>query len=130
MGRPLQRFANGLMFVLFVLAAAVQYNDPNPFLWMTVYGTGALCCALYLIDLLPVLVSSLVAGVCFVGALYLLGQILFGPGTFLDHTGQSVLGLGDEVREMIGLLITAVWTWILTWWSRRPTGASASPRST
>lgn len=126
MRRPLQRIVNGVMFVLFVLAAAVQYNDPHPILWMTVYGAGALCCALYLVDLLPVLLSGLVAGVCFVSALYLLGQILFGPGTFLDGTGQEMLGLGEEAREMLGLLITAVWTWILTWWSRDRTAGTIS----
>lgn len=125
MGRPLQRIANGIMFVLFVLGAAVQYNDPDPVLWMTVYGAGALCCALYLADLLPVLLSGLVAGACFVSALYLLAQILFGPIAFLDSTGQEMLGLMEETREMLGFLITAVWTWILTWWSRNSTAATA-----
>lgn len=121
MGRTLQQVANGIMFALFVTAAVVQYNDPDPVLWMIVYGAGALCCALYFAGALPVLLSGLVAGVCFVSALYLLAQILFGPIGFFDVTGQEMMGLVEETREMFGFLITALWTWILTWWSRDST---------
>lgn len=128
MDSPFDRILNGVMFVLFVLAAAVQYNDPDPVLWMVVYGAGALCCALYLLDMLPVFLSMLVAGVCFVSALYLLGQILFGPVAFFDSTGQEMMGLVEETREMFGFLITAIWTWVLTWWSRDTRTSAASKR--
>jgi hypothetical protein len=36
---------NGLMAALFIFAAAVQYNDPDPWRWMAVYLTAAAACA-------------------------------------------------------------------------------------
>ncbi len=34
--------ANGLMAALFLIAAALQYNDPDPLRWLAVYGLAAL----------------------------------------------------------------------------------------
>lgn len=130
MKRTLTQTLNGLMLVLFATGAVVQYNDPDPVLWMGVYGAGALCCGLFLAGQLPTLLSGGVAGLCLLGALYLLVQILFGPVGFLDPTGQEMMGLVEETREMFGFLITASWTGFLTWRGRRSTRSSASPRET
>ena len=35
------RIASGVAFLLFASALAVQYNDPNPLIWMLVYGSIA-----------------------------------------------------------------------------------------
>jgi hypothetical protein len=35
---------NILFFILFVLSAALQYNDPDPWLWMPIYLYGAVLC--------------------------------------------------------------------------------------
>ncbi len=35
---------NILLVMLFVLSAALQYNDPDPYIWMPVYLYGALLC--------------------------------------------------------------------------------------
>jgi hypothetical protein len=35
---------NLLFAVLFVLSAALQYNDPDPYLWMPIYLLGAFIC--------------------------------------------------------------------------------------
>lgn len=56
-------------------AAAVQYNDPDPALWMAVYGVVALC-----------------------SALYVLGQVLTSVG-FFDPTDQEMLGVTEAGRE-------------------------------
>ena len=37
---------NILFIVLFVLSAALQYNDPDPLIWMPIYLYGALLCYL------------------------------------------------------------------------------------
>lgn len=37
---------NILFIVLFVLSAALQYNDPDPYIWMPIYLYGALLCFL------------------------------------------------------------------------------------
>ncbi|GAA4343628.1 transmembrane 220 family protein [Flaviaesturariibacter amylovorans] len=35
---------NLLFMVLFVVSAALQYNDPDPYLWMPIYLLGAFLC--------------------------------------------------------------------------------------
>lgn len=41
-GRIVWRIANGLMTIFFVMAVGVQFNDPDPYLWVPLYGTAAL----------------------------------------------------------------------------------------
>jgi len=119
MGRTIFQVLNAIMLLLFATAAVVQYNDPDPALWMTVYGIGAVCCALYAVGRLPLLLSRSVAILCLLGALFRLGEILFGPITFIDATGQAMMGLVEETREMLGFLLTATWTGLLTWQEQR-----------
>ncbi len=35
---------NILFCILFIVSAALQYNDPDPYLWMPIYLFGALIC--------------------------------------------------------------------------------------
>lgn len=35
---------NGIFFLLFVLFAALQYNDPDPYLWVPIYLWAAYLC--------------------------------------------------------------------------------------
>lgn len=37
---------NLIFCVLFVLFAGLQYNDPDPYVWMPIYLYGAVCCLL------------------------------------------------------------------------------------
>lgn len=118
---------NGLLLVLFGWAAAVQYNDPEPILWTTIYGAGALCCALYMVGQLPRWLALLVSGACLVGALYLLVRVV-GPIGFFDPTGQEMMGLQEETREMFGLLTIALWTGVLAWRVHRSASTTPSIR--
>lgn len=127
MGRIVIHTVNGFMLVLFVLAAVVQYNDPDPLLWIAIYGAGTLCCVLFLMGRLPITLSLPVSALCFAGALYLLARILFGPGVFFDEAGREMMGIMEPARELLGFLITALWTGFLTWWMYRiPEAPSAS----
>ncbi len=40
----LMKTINLLFIVVFVLSAALQYNDPDPYLWMPIYLYGAFLC--------------------------------------------------------------------------------------
>ncbi len=122
MGRIALYIANGLMFILFVWAAVVQYNDPDPVLWMAIYGAAALCCALYVAGRLPMRLAAALSGLYVLGAVYLMLRVL-GPGSFFDDTGREMMGLMEESREMLGLWIMAVWTGFLAWRVHRQTAA-------
>lgn len=119
MGRTILQALNVLMLVLFGTAAVVQYNDPDPVLWIVVYGAGALCCLLYAANRLPVLLSSTVALICLLGTVYRLIEIFFGPIAFFDETGREMMGLVEETREMFGFLLTGAWVGVLSWLERR-----------
>jgi purine-cytosine permease-like protein len=104
----MNRVLNGLMMLLFASAAVVQYDDPDPVLWMAIYGSAALCTAFFLGGRLPFWVPTLLSAVYVVGALYLLARVFGGIG-FLDPTGQEMIGVTESGREMLGLLFTAGW---------------------
>lgn len=37
---------NIIWCILFIIFAGLQYNDPDPYVWMPIYLYGAACCAL------------------------------------------------------------------------------------
>jgi hypothetical protein len=103
----------GFMGVLFVYATVVQYNDPDPVLWMATYGVAAACC-LFEAAGRP-LPTPLIGTMTAVTAAWSIGlaTIVFGGGEvrqmFPDEekTGMVIVDT-EEGREMGGLAIVAV----------------------
>lgn len=104
---------------VFVLFAAVQYNDPDPLLWILIYGAVALV-ALAKIYLPQVDFSKLILTFLVLYALY---AILYIPSflEFLDHSDKANL-VGkmkaekpwiEGTRELGGLLIACGALWYL-----------------
>lgn len=112
---PPMRLASGVMAVVLGIMALLQYNDPEPILWMTIYGVVALCSALYGAGYRPTVFTHVLAAICVLGVLYLTGQILI-YGSFLDETGREMMGLTETAREALGLSIAAGWTVVLATW--------------
>ncbi len=94
----------GILFtILFVLSAAVQYNDPDAMLWIVIYGVPVLLSLLFLLDKLNAFVAL------FFGTLALIGFIYLYPSDFQGFD----LNDGDIVtvelgREAFGLLIVSL----------------------
>jgi len=98
-----------VMCGLFLLSAAVQYNDPDPLRWMLAYGIAALLSALAARDRYWPRFTLLTCAMYGAFALYDL------PAVFASHlsayTSFKMRSPDDEVaRECIGLLISALWT--------------------
>jgi hypothetical protein len=103
---------NLLMLLMFVFSVVVQYNDPDPLIWMAIYALAALAC---LQELLWKDNSLVVPAV--LGAIALIWAISLLPGVFgkvrigelfaqFEMKGDLMV---EVAREAGGLLIIAVW---------------------
>ena len=103
------KFLDLFLALLFAVGAVVQYNDPDPLLWMLLYGSVALVAALAFFGrhLLPV--TLLVALACAIG----LGWSAPGFIEYMTgHTDENLMqGMSaerpyiEETREFLGMLI-------------------------
>ncbi len=110
----IMRAAAAVMGLLFLLAVAVQYNDPDPLQWMAIYGAAALACLLAvrgrLPRWLPAVVGVIALGWAAALAPRVVGQV--APGDLFREAGMATLAI-EEAREMLGLLIVAGWMLVL-----------------
>jgi hypothetical protein len=108
------KVANVIMALLFAFSLIVQYNDPDPIRWMLVYGGAALACVLAVVGRLPRWLPALVglAAVIWI-AIWLprvLGQV--GVTEMFREVGMATMEI-EEGREVIGLLLVAIWMLVL-----------------
>lgn len=105
--------ANAIMLLLFVFAAVVQVNDPDPHLWIGIYTTAAVVCALELrrrtAGWAPLALSLL--ALAWAGSLYA-GARDVPIGALFAEWEMRDLRI-EEAREMYGLTIVAVWMLIV-----------------
>jgi hypothetical protein len=106
---------NIVFAVLFVLFAALQYNDPDPFLWMPIYLYPAALCALAVRDKYypPAVLSGII-----VFSAYAIYKV-FDQNGLLDwltvHHAENIAGTMkatkpwiEESREFFGLAIIVI----------------------
>jgi hypothetical protein len=116
---------NWLFIVLFVFSAALQYNDPDPYVWMPLYLYGAFLCyqatrkkynpALYLIGIV-IYVSY---------AAYLFFDKTGVLNWTQEHNAESIVQSMhaekpwiEETREFFGLIILIATLLINSIWLR------------
>lgn len=103
---------NAFFVTIFTISAVIQYNDPDPLLWIGIYGYGALVCLLAILgkDNKVLHYAGILIFIAY--ALYL----LFIPEGVLSwitqHDAENITGsMSDEkpwieaTREFFGLLI-------------------------
>jgi hypothetical protein len=112
--------ANAFMLLAFVFSAAVQVNDPDPVGWMAVYGAAAVVCALELKRRVRPLFPALLAATALTWSATIaprvLGKVRFGE-MFAEFEMRNA-GV-EESREMYGLLIVALWMFVIVVAARR-----------
>ena len=106
------RIVSVVMFLTFALAAFVQWNDPDPLLWIALYLLAALfslAAAAGRFWLWPSVAAL---------ALYAAGVLLLLPA-LADARGSAVTSWkmrdasDEEAREALGLAICAAWMVVL-----------------
>ncbi|GJM28316.1 MAG: hypothetical protein DHS20C17_09510 [Cyclobacteriaceae bacterium] len=94
-----------IWMLLFVVFAIYQSNDPDPIIWISIYGAAALLSLLVLMNKVarPVLYVAMF--------LFLIGAWLLWPesfeGLFLLEDGSYTPSI-EEARESLGLFIGAL----------------------
>lgn len=109
------RIANGLVALLFVLAVAVQYNDPDPLLWITIYFFSLAACVAWETGWLHPLAALPLAAVGAAWGVYSgLNTTLTVPLGEALMDWKMTAGGAEELRETLGLGIVALWMAALT----------------
>ncbi len=92
-----------LFTLLFLVSGGLQYNDPDPILWIAIWGMAAILSILFFFDKISSPVLFIVGAVCFVVFLVLFPSNFQGFG--LDDGDIKDVELA---REAVGLLIIAL----------------------
>lgn len=100
--------------ILFILFSVVQYNDPDPLVWIGIYGY------IVIIAILVYLKKTVKWAILLVMPLYLIGCIYLWPDTYegVNMSMGHKPGI-EEARESLGLLISFVSLGILLWIERK-----------
>ena len=92
------RWINRVWLLLLAAACVVQFNDPDPWVWVAIYGIGLMTSVLYELDRLTS--RSLRWGLGFAavaliaaGSWRLLGLMTQGAPILLSEPGNEALGL-------------------------------------
>ncbi|GFT33182.1 transmembrane protein 220 [Nephila pilipes] len=96
------------------MASGVQFNDPDPFLWVPLYGTAAILTAS--ITIRPNLSENKIwRWAYWIHAIYCLGMFVYVlialvvVATNPQADGSLNPLTYEEGREMAGIMITAIW---------------------
>jgi len=108
------------MFVLLLLCVVVQWNDPDGWIWMLIYGYGTVVTAFAIAKR-----YTFAAVIGFAG--YLAAALYWMPKEMVEHPSNILLDMRmhekgvEEVREDIGLFLCAIWMLVLSvaWWRGR-----------
>ena len=105
------KICNIVFAVAFLLATAVQYNDPDPYIWMPAYLTAFACCVAFARGRLRAWVAYGVAGVALLWSLTLVPTVITHPPPLADVFGDVKMyapGV-EEAREAGGLWLIGAW---------------------
>ncbi|KYP15550.1 transmembrane 220 family protein [Flavihumibacter sp. CACIAM 22H1] len=118
------KWFNYIFMVLFILSAALQYNDPDPYIWIPLYLLGAWICWMAIQKKFPPLVY-LLSTIIYVG--YALFLVLAPEGVLSwirDHEAESLVQSMkatkpwiEQSREFGGLMILLLAVGV-NWWTR------------
>ncbi|MRI00303.1 hypothetical protein GH721_07105 [Kriegella sp. EG-1] len=103
-----------LYVILSIVSAVLQYNDPDPLLWIIIYAISALVSFGVALNK----VSYLLPLIC--GVLGVLGAAYVYPETFEGfEIGKGNIKNIEEGREAFGLLIMSAAMFFFAWYRKR-----------
>ena len=117
--------------ILFVISAVLQYNDPDPWLWMPIYLYGAaLCWLAYRGKYYP---AACLAGIgaYLIYALYKFFEHDGALSWITEHHAENIAGTMkattpwiEDAREFFGLIILAAVLFVNYRYAKKRTGST------
>jgi hypothetical protein len=105
---------NLVFSLLFLFAAVVQYNDPDPLPWLLIYGFSAILCGLYVWKPVFTILPAITGIVSLIWMIFLLVILLNAPSPIIwaDVFGEAAMKTEsvELTREILGLFF--VWAWM------------------
>jgi hypothetical protein len=125
------KVVNLLLAVMFVIFAFLQINDPDPAIWILIYGAMAVICVLAAFRIYP---KKIMIGLLVVYVLY---SIVFLPGVgewlnqdnkekLFDNVAKMEHIWIEESREFLGLMICVIILIIQLIMARKPARTSSN----
>ena len=115
------RAAAAAMCALFVLSLAVQYNDPDPYLWMPIYGLAAVLAGMGAAGRLP-LRANVAALLLYLALFTLWAPSLLGARREAFESWHMQAPEDEEPREAGGLALCALWSAVQIGVARKSSG--------
>ncbi|MCC5943144.1 MAG: transmembrane 220 family protein [Balneolaceae bacterium] len=107
------RYINYFFTVLFIFSAVVQYNDPDPIRWITIYMAAALFCILFSLQRLTWKPAAILSAVALFWAIFTIPELsVSGFRHMLSDVHMMEQGT-EAAREFLGLLIVTGWIGVL-----------------
>jgi MFS superfamily sulfate permease-like transporter len=125
------KIANLLLAVMFIMFAFVQINDPDPVVWILIYGSMAVMCILAAFRIYPRIILAILL-VAFIGYSFLFFDGLMewfaqdDKSVLFDDVMKMQYPYIEESREFLGLMICIIVLVIHLLLSRKVRPASAS----
>ena len=111
--------ANVIMLLMFLFSAAVQFNDPDPLVWISIYSAAAVVCGLEIRRRAPAWAAVALALIALAWAGTLCSRAHGVPlGSLVAEWEMRDVRV-EEAREMYGLTIVAVWMIVIASVGRR-----------
>ena len=114
------------MVSLFLLAAALQFNDPDPIGWAIVYGATSCITALFLLQRINWYVTATASVLAAVASIFIGVDAMQEAGLIassLDSWRMQNMAV-EKAREAGGLLIVALWMFVMSLTMRKKGSAS------
>ncbi len=114
---------NWIFFLIFLLGAVLQFNDPDPVIWMAMWGAAAGACLLFGLGLTFRVVPLVIGIIALVWAAVLIPDVVQSAGDLRWKEVFNVVTMSsiavEWAREMGGLLIIAAWMGVIYRSSRK-----------
>ena len=127
----LLKILNLIFLLAFLLAALLQYNDPDPIRWVAIYIAAATLCKLQHFKQITPIFPVLLVIICLAWIGMLVPSLTQGVAwtDILDSLAMKTKAV-EEAREIGGLVLVASWSAVIainSVLSGRKPGAAAEP---